>query len=108
MAIPKPNRMFTAQATDANSSTVKWEGGRGVFIAWGTFGGGTCKLQMSPDDGTTWINVDRAGDTFVTFTANGEGGFELPKCQLRANLAGSTGASVNAGVQSAKQGGVGV
>jgi hypothetical protein len=104
VAIPLPNRMFTAQTADGNSNAVNWAGGRGVFMAWGTFGGGTCKLQMSPDDGTTWINVDRTGDTFVTLTANGEGGFELPKCKLRANLAGSTGASVNAGVQSANQG----
>ena len=76
----------------ANGATgpFKWTGGRGSFIAWGDFGGGTAALQMSPDGGTTWLNVDRPGDTYVTFTANGEGGIELAPCFLRVNLTGAT------------------
>ena len=67
-----------------------WYGGRGNVTAWGNFGGGTLTLEMSPDMGTTWINVDRPGDTYVTFSANGGGDFELGLCLLRASLAGST------------------
>lgn len=103
MGIPAAVK-FAQMTTNTSSAAIKWDGGRGVFMAWGTWGGGTLTLQMSPDDGTTWVNVDRTGDTFCTLTANGQGGFELPKCQLRVTLAGSTAASINSGVQSAKQG----
>lgn len=72
------------------SAPVSWYGGPGSVAAWGTFGGGTVALQMSPDNGTTWINVDRSGDSFVTFTAPGNGGFQLGLCLLRFNLAGAT------------------
>jgi hypothetical protein len=80
----------------ANGTTdpLHWYGGRGTAAAWGNFGGGTATLQYSPDGGTTWINVDRTGDTYVTFTANGEGGFELGLCLLRFNLTGATSPSV--------------
>jgi hypothetical protein len=72
------------------TAPFKWSSGRGTFTAWGDFGGGTATLQMSPDNGTTWINVDHPGDTYCTFTANGEGGFELTPCFLRVNLTGAT------------------
>lgn len=98
MAIKKDITLFSSQGADGNGDAVEWLGGRGVFSAWGTFGSGTCKLQWSPDDGTTWLNVDQSGDTFVTFTANGVGGFELPWGYVRAVLSGSTAASVSASV----------
>lgn len=72
------------------SASVPWRGGIGSVAAWGNFGGGTVSLQMSPDNGTTWINVDRSGDTYVTYTANGQGDFQLGLCLLRFNLAGAT------------------
>src|SRR5262249_35869488 len=102
MGIPAPYKFPTISA-DGNSTTVAWPGGRGVFAAFGNFGGGTVTLQQSPDDGTTWINVDRTGDTYVTFTANGQGGFELGKCLLRVNMAGSTTPAVQSGVEHANQ-----
>lgn len=77
------------------SGSVPWYGGVGTVMVWGTFGGGTVTLQMSPDNGTTWWNVDRVGDTaFATFTANGEAGFRLGLCLLRFNLTGATAPSV--------------
>lgn len=81
----------------ANGTTAPtfWSGGRGTFSAWGTFGGGTAKLQQSPDNGTTWIDVDRAGETYVTFSVNSEGGFELSPCLIRVSLAGATSPSVS-------------
>lgn len=81
----------------ANGTTppAPWYGGAGTFSASGTFGGGTAKLQMSPNNGVTWIDVDRSGDTYVTFTANGEGGFELAPCLLRVSLTGATSPSLS-------------
>ena len=105
MAIPTqfqfPN--VVADGQTAAASTVQWPGGRGVFIAYGTFGSGTMKLQASHDDGTTWIDVDRSGDTFVTFTVNGQGGFELGKCLLRVSVSGSTSPAIKSGVEAAFQ-----
>jgi len=80
----------------ANGATlpVPWSGGVGMVAAWGSFGGGTLALEMSPDNGATWIAVDRGGDSFVTFTAAGNGAFQLGICLLRLNLAGATTPSV--------------
>lgn len=101
MGIPTPLQFpkMLADGQTALSAAISWSAGRGVFIAYGTFGGGTLKLQCSHDDGTTWTDVDRAGDSFVTFTANGQGGFELGKCLLRVSLSGSTAPSINSGVE---------
>lgn len=100
MAYAQNYPLFAAQAANADSSGIDWPGGRGSFVAAGTWGGATAKLQWSPDGGTTWLDVDRSGDTYVTLTANGAGGFELPPCRIRANLAGITTTSVTASVAS--------
>lgn len=92
--------LFAAQAANGNSNAIDWPGGRGNFSAFGTWGGATAKLQWSPDGGVTYLDVDRSGDTFVTLTANGAGGFELPVCKIRANLANITATSVTAAVAS--------
>lgn len=98
MSLNSSNQFATLLA-DGQTAAIGWLGGRGVFTAQGTFGSGTIKLQCSHDDGATWVDVDRSGDTFVTFTANGQGGFELPKCSLRASLSGSTNPAIKAAVQ---------
>lgn len=73
----------------ATGASVSWPGGKGVFSVYkGTFSGATVKLQWSPDDGTTWLDVDRSGDSFVTLTAAGSGLFELPACKVRAFISG--------------------
>lgn len=101
MAIPIA--MKWTITTNASTSGVVWPGGRGVFTVFGsTFGAGTYKLQVSYDDGATWMDVDRSGDTYCTFTTNGSGGFELPKCQVRVGVSGATAPNVTAGVQSAR------
>ncbi len=80
---------FTLSA-DGNTDTIRWRGGKGTFGAQGTFGGGTVKLQMSMDSGTTWIEADQSG-TEATFTSNGFYNFEFAEgVLLRANLAGAT------------------
>lgn len=88
--------LFATQTTNANSAALVWGGGEGQFTAYGSFGGGTCKLQWSPDNGVSWLDVDRSGDTYVTFTANGSGRFTLQPCLIRANLAGATSPNVGA------------
>jgi len=70
----------------ATSSGAFWPGGRGVFSAKATWGGGTVKLQYLAADGATWI--DAGSDT--TLTADGGGVFELPAGQIRANVATAT------------------
>jgi len=75
----------------ATGAAVQWRGGKGCFTVYSaTFGGGTVKLQWSPDDGTTWLDVDSGDDAYVTLTAVGAGNFELPECQIRAHVATAT------------------
>ena len=95
----KDNVLFSGQAANGDSSVVRWDGGRGAFFVRGTLGGGTVKLQFKADNDPTWFDVDRAGETFVTFTAPGGGQFHLPAGDIRANLAGATASSVFARVE---------
>ncbi|SFH96573.1 hypothetical protein [Planctomicrobium piriforme] len=85
---------FAAQTADGNSTAFDWPGGVGVMIANSTFGSGTVKLQMSPDDPTgtptNWVDV-----TSISMTAAGTVRFELPPCKVRCVLSGSTAASLN-------------
>lgn len=58
---------------------VNWSGGMGMCSVSATFGGGSVTLQyMDPMAPATWIAVG----TDTTFTANGGGGFVLPKGTL--------------------------
>lgn len=70
----------------ATGSAVVWPGGRGSFLAAGTFGGATVKLQVLGPDGTTWIDAG----TYTTLTAAGVGNFDLPQGQIRASVSGGT------------------
>lgn len=64
----------------ATGPIVQWDGGQGVFIACGTFGGATVTLNFRGPDGSTWI----AAGTATTLTANGAGTFVLPACEMQA------------------------
>lgn len=80
----------------ATGSGVRWYGGRGVFyVHSATFSGATIKLQWSIDN-STWVDVDRSGDSFVTLTAAGSGGFELPPCFLRVAISSGPPSAVYA------------
>ena len=80
----------------ATGSGVRWHGGRGVFyVHSATFAGATIALQCSFDN-STWVAVDRAGDTYCTLTAAGHGAFELPPCFLRAAVTGGPPSAVYA------------
>lgn len=83
----------------ATGSSVRWWGGRGVFVVpSGTFSGATVKLQWSLDN-STFLDVDRSGDTYVTLTAAGAGRFELPPCHIRAAITGGPPSGINAFVK---------
>lgn len=75
---------------DASGDAIGWNGGEGTLVVWATaFGGGTVTLELSPDEGTTWIAVG----TETTLTANGAAGFKLAAgVQIRATLSGSAAA----------------
>lgn len=85
--------LLTAATADGNGDVYEWPGGVGTLHSYGTFGSGTVTLQASFDQGTTF---DAADTTNLAFTADGMANFDLPRCQIRANLAGSSGASVSA------------
>lgn len=73
----------------ATGDAIDWPGGRGNFSVYaGTFSGATVKLSWSPDGGSTYLDVDASGDTFVTKTAVGSGNFDLPPCRLKATVSG--------------------
>lgn len=61
-----------------------WKGGKGVFIAEATWGGGTVKLQAISPNGT-FIDVPN-----VSLTANGLVAFDLPPGQIKVSIATAT------------------
>lgn len=80
--------------TNASStgSAVLWPGGRGTFLAAGTFGGATVSLQVLGPDESSWIDAG----SYTTFTANGVGNFDLPQGKIRASVASGTPSSLYA------------
>ena len=68
----------------ATSSPAQWGGGRGVFCAVATWGGGSVALEYLGPGGASWITVGTA------LTANGLAAFELPPGQIRAAVATAT------------------
>lgn len=70
----------------ATSAGMLWTGGRGTFMASGTFGGATISLQFLAPNGTTWLDAG----TYTTLTAAGAGNFDLPQCKVRASVSGGT------------------
>lgn len=89
--------LFSAQNADGASSAVEFPGGTGVFLTSGSFGAGQAMLQSSPD-GSTWTNV------IARNASSPPGGTHFRTSgpvQLRVNLTGSSGASLNASVMTA-------
>ena len=75
---------LTVLTADGNTAIDTHRGGEGTLAAWGTWAGGTAKLQATFDAGTTWIDV-----ASISLTANGIKSFTVGPCKLRGNLAGS-------------------
>jgi len=92
-------QFMTAQAGNVATDTEKFylknsQTGRITFFVWGTFGGATVVIDISPDEGVTWF------PTAVSLSAIGFGTIELGAGEYiaRANVTGGTAASLNAGV----------
>ena len=83
-------KVLDGQTANGNSSSYDWNKGEGQVVVSGTFDTSTVKLQMSPDGGTTWVDV--GSDS--TFTAAGAAGFALNSCKVRVNVS-SVGASTD-------------
>jgi hypothetical protein len=60
-------------------SAAAWQGGKGVFTAEATFGGGSVALQFKTLNGT-WVAVDGC-----TLTVAGTKAFDLPIGEIRVN-----------------------
>jgi hypothetical protein len=82
MANSSFTKVLDAATATANSSSVNWMGGVGTIAASGTWDSATVKLQVSPDDGTTWLDVGTAS----TLSDDGCANFEFPPCDLRLVL----------------------
>lgn len=82
------------RTSNGPSAALTRHGGIGTFAVWGSFGGGTLKLQMSPDSGDTWIDLGPEAH----FTAPGVAQFGLGMCLIRAELSGGGGASVSCSI----------
>lgn len=89
----------TTLTANGSTSTVSWPSlSRGTFFVTGTFGGGTCVLQASRDQGTTWVNVPNA-----SLTANGYANFQInAPVILRVTLSGATSPSLFVTVDSVR------
>ncbi|MAF24529.1 hypothetical protein CL634_02995 [bacterium] len=76
-------------AVSGNSTAVQWVGGIGQMVVTGTFDSATVSLQMSPDDGSTWITV--SGSSLTSADCKN---FDLNSCDLRLAIT-SAGASTS-------------
>ena len=63
-------------------------------FVWGTLGGGTVTLQVSPDNGLNWFTARRTDENQAIFTIPDLYMIALPiELHVRAKLTGSAGAS---------------
>ena len=84
-----PNSMtqILTNATSGESASQQWYGGEGQFSVSGTFGGSAAvELQMSPDDGTTWITVSGSSVTIADCKS-----FRLGTCDIRLAITNEHG-----------------
>lgn len=69
----------------ATGAAAQWPGGRGLFSAEATFGGGSVGLEYRGPAGG-WLATPA-----VSVTAAGGVLFELPPCEIRAVVVTATG-----------------
>lgn len=69
----------------ANSAAFTWDGGKGLFMAEATFGGGSVGLEIQTPNGT-WVAL------ITALTADGVSTFSAPRGKLRASVATATAA----------------
>lgn len=76
---------IAANAGAGNLSSVQFPGGKAMFIAEGTWGGGNIKLQVKAGN-NTWVDISSS-----TLSANGTLNLDLPPCEIRGVVTTSTG-----------------
>ena len=79
---------LASNAGAGNGTAANWVGGRGIFIAEATWGGGSAKLQIQSPNGT-WVDVDG-----ITLSANGTKQFVLPRGLIRTVIATASAAYI--------------
>ena len=85
--------------SDGSSSEFDWPGGKGTYMARGTWDGATVTLEMSAD-GDNFISVG----TDAELTAVGAGGFDVSGCKLRVTMSSAGTSSVTAYIMHNRQG----
>lgn len=94
----QPDQRLELVVAGVASAGLEWRGGEGVAIAYGTVPSGGISLQMSPDNGTTWVNFHIYGAAdgqhveWASATPDAKN-FVLPACRIRASAGG--GATLN-------------
>lgn len=89
--------LFQNQTADGNTDPIlaDFSDEECELIVWGTFDGATVKLQMTPDEGTTWIDVRDLGGVVISLTTNRVVPLSVSYNEkLRANISGA-GASTD-------------
>jgi hypothetical protein len=81
-------QLFNGQTVDGNSNTFLWKGGRGQIACDGVFAGATLQVQLSPDGGTTWINLTGYATGYASAFE-----FAAAPALVRLTLSGSTGST---------------
>lgn len=81
--------------TDASGDAVDWPGGYGMWVVYGTWDGASAQLQLSPDNGTTWVDIDGA-----LLTENGGwNGIVLPVGKIRVEITGAGTTSLSSNIK---------
>lgn len=93
MASPSYLDILSAAANVTGASIpLPYDGAEYTLVVWGNFSAGNFKLQMTPDNGTTWIDVPS-----TTFTAPGLAVIKPAGYAVRGEVAGGgVGVSVSA------------
>ncbi|HEX7046979.1 MAG TPA: hypothetical protein VF275_05360 [Gammaproteobacteria bacterium] len=92
--------LFSHATTDGVSSEYFVPGGEFVFVAQGSFGGGTASLEYRMQDIPGFIELDS-----TRFTTNDAAVLTLAPGHVRAVLTGSSGADLNVGLARAEYSG---
>jgi len=72
---------LATNAGAGNGTAVEWPGGQGYFMATGTWGGGSAKLQFQTPD-AVWVDIASG-----SLTANGTLKLDIPPGQIRTVIA---------------------
>lgn len=88
----KTTPAFTANS--GNTGILPWQGGEGSVWVYGTWGGGTIKIQWSPDNINWFDATSDTGGSVPTFTANFALTLSFAPGYLRGVLSGATSPSL--------------